>query len=205
MRSQTALILGGIAAAAAAAWWYSQRQAALSQPSTAQLNTSGWGIGSMGQAADQVTSALQSGIGGISDFIGSIGVTPRGIRNNNPLNLRFIPDPARAWNGQTGNDGGYGIYATPALGVRAASKQLQKDYADKGGTTLGDLITIWAPPTENNTAAYIADVADRTGLDPSAPLDLYGNLPIIVPAMIWHENGEQPYAQSDLAQWVYLT
>lgn len=128
---------------------------------------------------------------------------PRGIRNNNPLNLRFIPDPARAWNGQSGNDGGYGIYSSPAFGVRAGSKQLQKDFAG-GDVSLSDLIYSWAPPTENNTEAYLADVAQRTGLDPQAPLDLQGNLPAIVNAMIWHENGANPYLYSDIQQWVYL-
>ena len=128
---------------------------------------------------------------------------PRGIRNNNPLNLRYISDPARAWNGQVGNDAGYGIYSTPALGVRAASKQLQEDFAN-GDQTLGQLITTWAPPSENDTPAYIAAVAPQTGIDPNAQLDLYGNLPAIVAAIIQHENGEQPYLMTDLSNWVYL-
>lgn len=130
-------------------------------------------------------------------------MTPRGIRNNNPLNLRYIADPARAYNGQVGNDGGYGIYDTPADGVRAASHQLQEDYANGDGTLAG-LITTWAPPVENNTPAYIADVAQRTGLDPLAALDLMPNLPQIVAAMIWHEDGEQPYNMADITAWVYL-
>lgn len=133
----------------------------------------------------------------------AIGITPRGIRNNNPGNLDFIANAQRAWNGQIGADGRYGIYDTPANGVRAMSHQLQKDAG--GASTLADVIACWAPPTENDTAAYVADVSYRTGIDPNAPLDLYGNLPAIVNAMIWHENGENPYNADDIGNWVYLS
>jgi hypothetical protein len=131
-------------------------------------------------------------------------IIPRGIRNNNPGDLDFIAPPDRPWNGQVGSDGRFGIYDTPANGVRAMSHQLQKDYAVVGGSTLAQLITEWAPPTENDTAAYIAAVAAQTGLDPNVQLDLHSNLPVIVTAIIQHENGEQPYAAEDLAAWVYL-
>lgn len=129
---------------------------------------------------------------------------PRGIRNNNPGNLDFIEVPARAWNGQIGSDGRFGIYESPDLGVRAMSHQLQKDYNVTSATTLAELINEWAPPTENNTAAYIEAVSQATGIDPDAPFDLYSNLPAVVTAIIRHENGEQPYADSDIATWVYL-
>lgn len=129
---------------------------------------------------------------------------PRGIRNHNPLNLDFIAPPERAWNGQVGQDGPFGVYSSPDLGVRAGSHQLQKDFSRSASVTLADLITEWAPPATNDTEAYITAVAEETKLDPSAPLNLYANLPAIVTAMIRHENGQQPYAESDIAKWVYL-
>lgn len=63
MRTQTALLLGGLAAAAA--WWYvSQRQAAaLSAPNTSQLNTSGWGIGSATQTISEDLSMVGETLG----------------------------------------------------------------------------------------------------------------------------------------------
>ena len=126
----------------------------------------------------------------------------RGIRNNNPLNLDFIAPPERPWNGQIGQDGPFAVYDTPANGVRAASHQLQKDYGE--GQTLSEIITDWAPPAENDTAAYISAVSTQTGIDPNATFDLHANLPALVTAMILHENGIQPYNPSDIAQWVYL-
>lgn len=129
--------------------------------------------------------------------------TPRGIRNNNPGNLDFIAPPDRPWNGQIGSDGRFGVYDKPDNGVRAMSKQLQKDYA-AGKTTITDLITEWAPPAENDTAAYIAAVTKETGIDPDAQFDLHSNLPSVVTALIQHEEGVQPYATSDIATWVYL-
>src|SRR4051812_46965540 len=59
---------------------------------------------------------------------------PRGIRNNNPGNIRFLP-AASAWRGQIGSDGSFGIYDTPANGVRAIAKQLQK-YTASGARTV---------------------------------------------------------------------
>lgn len=128
---------------------------------------------------------------------------PRGIRNNNPGNLDFLP-AGHAWNGQVGSDGRYGIYDTPANGVRAMSKQLQKDFARAGGATLRDLVTSWAPPGENDTEAYIAAVSRETGIAPDDQFDLTSSLPSVVTAMIRHENGEQPYSPDDIRSWVYL-
>ena len=203
-----------LAAAAAAAWWYWTRSAG-----------AGGGYGSINSAMDTTGLGLpasaytpttsgqqQSGNGSFLQMVNdSLGLTPStpsrggplGIRDNNPGNLRYIADPARAWNGQVGDNQGFGVYSSAALGVRAMSHQLQEDFAN-GDTTLADLITTWAPPTENNTPAYIADVAAQTGIDPNAALDLYPNLPAIVAAIIQHENGEQPYLMSDLTTWVYL-
>ena len=204
MSNKTALVLGALGAAALGAWWYFSRgsggsTAQLATPNVGPLNTSGW---SLGGAADSALSSVTTSAQSIGDSIMN-AFEPRGIRNNNPLNLRYIADPARAWNGQVGNDAGYGIYSTPALGVRAASKQLQEDFAN-GDQTLGQLITTWAPPSENDTAAYISDVATRTGIDPNATLDLYANLPAILSAMTWHENGVNPYTSADFQTWAYL-
>ena len=132
---------------------------------------------------------------------------PLGIYGNNPGNLDFIAPPERPWNGQVGRDsdtGRFGVYDTPANGMRALSKQLQKDYAASGATTLAQLITEWAPPEENDTTAYINIVSKQTGIDPNVQFDLYANLPALATAITLHEQGQQPYNPSDIAQWVYL-
>ena len=191
-------IAGGVLTLGAAGflWWYYHYVKA--QTSAPLINPDG----SLTSTADPaaIGSSVLDTIAMTAHSI--TGTVPRGIRNNNPLNLRYI-DPAHAWNGQVGNDGGYGVYDSPESGIRAGSKQLQKDYSVGNDNTLRALITSWAPPTENNTDAYITDVASQTGLDPDTLLDLNSNLPVIVAAMIYHENGQQPYAISDLQTWVY--
>jgi hypothetical protein len=132
---------------------------------------------------------------------------PLGIFGNNPGNLDFIAPPERPWNGQIGRDsetGRFGVYDTPANGMRALAKQLQKDYAASGATTLAQMITEWAPPSENDTAAYIEDVSKQTGIDPNQPFDLHANLPALATAITQHEQGQQPYSAADIETWVYL-
>lgn len=140
-----------------------------------------------------------------SQQVGSlVGITPRGIRNNNPGNLMY--SASVAWNGQTGEDsGGYAVFDTPEHGVRAMGHQLM-DYAGRGMNTVSAIISTWAPAIAGNpTGAYIANVAAALGVDPAASIDVYGNLPALAAAIIQQENGEQPYAAADLETWVYET
>ena len=91
--------------------------------------------------------------------------------NNNPGNLIYA--------GQAGavpGAGGFAKFSTPAAGAAALSDQITLDATrgtDANGrpiNTLRDLITSWAPPSQNDTAAYIASVSNQTGFDPDAPL-----------------------------------
>jgi hypothetical protein len=92
---------------------------------------------------------------------------PRGIRNNNPLNLEYRPDQ-----GAVGSDGRFGVYATPADGVAAAERQLLR-YQDQGDNTIRKIISRWAPASDgNDTEGYIRDVAGQTGFDANSPLNL---------------------------------
>lgn len=92
---------------------------------------------------------------------------PRGIRNNNPLNLEYLPNQ-----GATGSDGRFGIFPTMEAGVEAASRQI-KLYRDRHGlTTVAGIVGRWAPAGENDPRAYAASVARSMGVDPNAPLNL---------------------------------
>lgn len=84
---------------------------------------------------------------------------------NNPLNIRFAGQDGAA------NTKGFAAFPTPEAGAEATNKQFGL-YADRGINTLRGLISRWAPPTENNTDAYITRVSKETGLDPDAPIDL---------------------------------
>ena len=84
--------------------------------------------------------------------------TPRGIRNNNPLNIRR----GQSWRGlrpkQT--DSEFCQFITMAWGIRAACRIL-RTYRRRGWVTVTQIIEHWAPQTENNTTAYIKYVCLR--------------------------------------------
>jgi hypothetical protein len=124
-------------------------------------------------------------------------LTPRGYRNNNPGNLRYLS--ANAWNGQVGNDGGFGVYATKEAGTRALGKQLLK----YGLSTVRGIIGRWAPPHENDTGAYVASVSAALGVAPDSVINVHQRLPALARAIAKHENG---YVDSsfDFDKWVYL-
>lgn len=131
------------------------------------------------------------------------GALPRGIRNNNPGNIEYIADPQKAWRGQVGTDGRFGVYDTPANGVRAIGRQLLR-YAERGIVTVSGIIGTWAPSHENNTSAYAAAVARALGVNVAQPLDVHTRLPELAAAIIRHENGQNPYSERELRAWVYL-
>ncbi|MGX6999914.1 hypothetical protein [Caballeronia sp. KNU42] len=111
---------------------------------------------------------------------------PRGIRNNNPGNIRAGSFANHA--GATGDDGGgFATFASMQEGTQAAIRLLQS-YAARGYDTVKTIISRWAPGSENNTAAYIADVAKKLGV--SADAHLSGNqLSTVAQAIFEHENG----------------
>lgn len=114
---------------------------------------------------------------------------PEGIRSNNPGNLDAGPNP---WLGQTGMTAGrFCKFDTMRNGIRACAAQLLIYQLRHNLTTIAQYITRWAPPNENNTGAYIVDVAHACGADPGKPYDLHDqvHLVLLVEAIIEHENG----------------
>ena len=93
---------------------------------------------------------------------------PRGLRNNNPLNLEATVN----WTGMQGNDGRFAVFPDMEQGVAAADRNLQAYHQKHGINTVAGVINRWAPPNENDTGAYVATVADRLGVDPNEPLDM---------------------------------
>lgn len=117
----------------------------------------------------------------------------RGLRNNNPGNIRW--DGKTAWQGMTGKDDkGFVIFDTPENGIRAMVRIL-RTYANRGVDTISKIISTWAPSTENNVPAYIASVVQRVGKTATARINSLDYGPL-VSAMIWHENGLNPYPDS---------
>ena len=84
-----------------------------------------------------------------------------GMRNNNPLNIRF--SKSNNWKGQSGENKGFCVFETRKYGYRAAFINL-RSYSKRGLNTIEKIIMSWAPPVENNTESYIKYVVDNTGL-----------------------------------------
>lgn len=119
----------------------------------------------------------------------------RGERNNNPGNIRKT---SIRWLGEIlGNDIGFEKFDTPEHGIRALAKILLT-YQDKYKLrTINEIISRWAPKSENNTGVYINFVAFRTKLLADTILDLHNRsiLCSLVTAIIEFENGRLSYSQ----------
>ena len=87
---------------------------------------------------------------------------PRGIRNNNPLNIR----KGNNWKGERPNqtDPAFEEFESMEYGIRAAIKLIRNKIQGKGKghrplCTIRTLVSSWAPPCENKTEAYIRFVS----------------------------------------------
>lgn len=123
--------------------------------------------------------------------------TTRGVRNRNPGNIDRGKD---AWQGMApdqSSDPRFIVFTTPQYGIRALAKVLLSYQKQHGCDTISKIISRWAPNNENNTSAYVADVAGRCGVDPNAVIDV-DQLAIMLPlveAIIAHENNGYAYPE----------
>ena len=129
----------------------------------------------------------------------------RGIRNNNPLNIRRS---STHWQGarKEQTDKSFVQFETMAYGYRAAWKILQTYYErfcmQNKPFTVRNIIERWAPPTENDTEAYIknvlnmASIGGKEKLLPPSNVLSYGRLSRMVAAMTCIECGI-PYREVD--------
>jgi hypothetical protein len=126
----------------------------------------------------------------------------RGLRNNNPGNIKRDGTP---WQGMAPQqtDPVFVQFTAPEWGVRAIGKVLQAYFA-RGLNTVTDIIGTWAPPSENDTGAYVDAVAGDMGVDPNQQLSPSSDMLGLVAAIIRHENGTQPYNQGTLIQGLAL-
>lgn len=125
----------------------------------------------------------------------------RGLRNNNPGNIR---KSSTAWQGMAPQqtDSAFVQFVAPEWGIRAMGKILQ-NYMARGLTSIQDIISTWAPPTENDTQAYINAVSGDTGIMPGS-IVTQADLPALVSAIIRHENGTNPYPPELVQQGLSL-
>lgn len=115
---------------------------------------------------------------------------PRGIRCCNPGNLRISKIK---WQGKVtpSADPEFETFISPEMGIRAMAKDILTGYR-RGEDTVAKIIAAWAPPSENNTGAYVKTVAASMNVLPDDELDV-DSFPVmrgLVEAIIRHENGD---------------
>jgi len=122
-----------------------------------------------------------------SNVPASNGTTGGAAPVNNPGNLR----PA-------GKTTGFQQFKSVDEGAWAAAKQLKLYYDRDKLDTIDKVISKWAPSSENNTSAYIADVQKRTGfkLGQHINLDDPQTLAMLSSAMFQHESKDYQYLDS---------
>lgn len=117
---------------------------------------------------------------------------PRGIRNNNPLNIRR-GDP---WMGlaKKQTDDAFCVFIHPKYCYRAATIIL-RHYAERADDTVAEIVREWAPANENDVAAYLKDVCERGEFSAAHVVDIHApaELHRLLDAMTWHECGVSPF------------
>ena len=83
--------------------------------------------------------------------------------NNNPGNLRFAGQP-----GAVQGEGGFAKFDSPEAGLQALENQIKLDAGR--GHTIASFVSKFAPPTENDTATYIRNIATATSSSPMTPI-----------------------------------
>lgn len=123
-------------------------------------------------------------------------MTPLGIRQNNPGNIR----PGEPWAGAVGEQNGFVVFDSAIHGIRALAKNLMAYQTRHGLLTIRGMVSRWAPPSDNNdTEAYIAAVCKACGVAPETEYLLTPDrMYALVKAIIQHENGQQPYDEETI-------
>jgi hypothetical protein len=132
-----------------------------------QVDSAGYDYDAMkadGLTDDQIRQEL--GFSQVGNTTASIDI-PTSSRlayvNNNPANLKFAGQQ-----GAVKGEKGFAKFSSPEAGVQALERQIQLDTSR--GLTLEQFINKFAPPSENDTNTYIAQVMQMTGANKNTKL-----------------------------------
>jgi len=146
---------------------------------------------------------------------GTSGV--RGIRNNNPGNIR--KGTKKIWLGEVwpSKDASFAQFITMAYGVRALLIDLVNKHK-QGLNTVQKIIYKYAPPTENYSQVYAKFVADAMGIPVTQAFDMTeenlikfakavarfenGQAAALINAQSWQEGLTRALQRTDVAQYV---
>lgn len=141
----------------------------------------------------------------------------RGIRNNNPGNIR--KGSKKIWNGELwpSTDSSFSQFISMAYGVRALLIDLVNKHK-QGLNTVQKIIFKYAPPTENYSQVYANFVATRMGLGVNDTFKMTeanlikfakavasfenGSAAALINAQSWQEGLTRAMQRTDVAQYV---
>ncbi len=135
---------------------------------------------------------------------GAIYMQSRGLRNNNPGNIRHGTSQWRGMSSDQSGDPDFVQFDSPEYGIRALARLLRNYQSRYGLYTVRQIINRYAPPAENITGAYVDHVARVAGVDPDARIDINEKMVPVVNAIIKHENGINPYSADVISTGIGL-
>ncbi len=126
----------------------------------------------------------------------------RGIRNNNPGNIRLSLSPFRG-EVKPSQDPAFKQFKSMKWGYRAMFLIIHNYDQLYGINTLNKIIARWAPAVENHTNEYIKSVAKRLGIATNGYIDSLNHDVMVemAGAMSWIENGVAPVKRDVEAGW----
>lgn len=115
---------------------------------------------------------------------------PRGIRNNNPGNIKIS---GNAWRGKIGNDGTFERFDSPVNGIRAAFVLLRTYMQQYGLNTIAKIGARWAPvgSGEAGNAGWAGGVSQYSSIAANTPLNITNasQMYALMRGIIAQENG----------------
>jgi hypothetical protein len=128
---------------------------------------------------------------------------PLGLRLNNPFNIEH--DGKTVWRGQSADqpDPSFVKFDDAVAGGLRAGFRILLNYLKKDIHTIPTILNRWAPPSENDTDAYVKDVCTRCDIPPAAVVSI-SDLPVVAPAMVHHEQGQDPFTAAQYQEALRL-
>lgn len=126
----------------------------------------------------------------------------RGLRNCNPGNIRQSRSNFKG-EVRPSRDSAFKQFESMAYGYRAMFVLLNSYHKRYGLTTIREMISRWAPPSENFTEGYIRFVSERSGIAADVEVDSRSERDMvpIVAAMSEIENGAKAVMNDVYEGW----
>jgi hypothetical protein len=121
----------------------------------------------------------------------------QGTKLNNYLNIRY--DKHNDWVGQIGQENGFVKFASVDRCLRAGIIILT-NYTKRGINTVEKIIETWAPTTENDTATYLKNVCEWSGMRPDDPVNSR-SIGALIAAMCRQETGNHVTSEQLAEAW----